>query len=66
VLLELYRANRDPNVFEHPDVFDITRPHADRHLTFGHGVHMCAGNALARLEISTVIQQVSIDSNQNS
>ncbi|WP_054813706.1 cytochrome P450 family protein [Nocardia arizonensis] len=30
--------------------FDVTRPTADRHITFGYGPHICPGAALARLE----------------
>lgn len=32
------------------DDFDLTRPTAHRHMTFGHGPHICPGAALSRLE----------------
>jgi len=41
----------DDDKFENPEKFDIRRKGADAHTTFGHGRHMCLGNALARLEI---------------
>jgi cytochrome P450 len=37
-------ANRDPAVYEHPDVFDPDRT-TTRHLGFGHGRHVCLGRA---------------------
>ncbi|WP_236018350.1 cytochrome P450 family protein [Alicyclobacillus suci] len=42
-------ANRDEYQFEHSEELDITRK-INRHLAFGHGVHMCLGAPLARLE----------------
>lgn len=41
-------ANRDPEVFERPQEFDVTRTGA-RSLTFGGGPHLCLGAALARV-----------------
>ncbi|WNI21227.1 cytochrome P450 [Streptomyces sp. ITFR-16] len=47
-----YRAiGRDPE--QHgpdADAFDITRPTPVRHMTFGHGPHICPGAALSRIE----------------
>ncbi len=49
VLASLLGANRDPEVFPNPDVFDITRP-PSKHIAFGNGIHYCVGAPLARLE----------------
>jgi cytochrome P450 len=50
-MVSLPSANRDSDFITHPDVFDVTRqPQA--HLTFGHGIHQCLGQQLARLELS--------------
>lgn len=43
-------ANRDELVFERPDVFDIDRPFQPT-FGFGHGVHMCLGMPMAKLEL---------------
>ncbi|WP_073252819.1 cytochrome P450 [Cryptosporangium aurantiacum] len=43
-------ANRDPEVFDDPERFDIHRTNAREHLAFSSGVHYCLGAALARIE----------------
>ena len=42
-------ANRDPKQFTNPDNFSVSRQ-PNRHLSFGLGIHICAGNTLARIE----------------
>ena len=49
----LAAANRDPEVYERPEEFDITRPKV-AHLGFGSGTHRCAGNWAARIAMGEV------------
>ena len=58
VLLLLGSANRDERVWEHPDVFDIDRTGAVQHVGFGHGIHVCLGAALARLEMRVSLEEI--------
>ncbi|AXB41675.1 cytochrome P450 [Amycolatopsis albispora] len=50
VVISLLAANRDPERFENPDQLDIHRT-ARGHTAFGHGVHQCLGQQLARIEM---------------
>ena len=58
VMVLLGAANRDPDVFEKPDVLDVTRPNAKAHVAFSSGVHHCLGAPLARLEAQTAFAQL--------
>jgi len=57
-LLLLYpSANRDAEVFEDPDRFDIERS-PNPHVAFGFGAHFCLGNQLARLELRVMFERL--------
>ncbi|MEU0276217.1 cytochrome P450, partial [Streptomyces sp. NPDC006307] len=54
VTLSLEAANRDPEKFPDPDVLDLRRA-ATGHLGFGHGIHQCLGQQLARVELTVAL-----------
>ncbi|MFM8236703.1 MAG: cytochrome P450 [Actinomycetota bacterium] len=58
VLLLLGSANRDERVWDRPDVFDIDRAGSTHHVGFGHGIHVCLGAALARLEMRVSLEEL--------
>ena len=49
ITLGMGAANRDPAMFDHPDEFRLDRGD-NQHLAFAGGVHVCAGNSIARIE----------------
>lgn len=55
VTINLLAANRDPEVFTHPDVFDIDRTNLAQHVTFVQGPHACLGLHVARAETHAAI-----------
>jgi cytochrome P450 len=60
LLVHIGSANRDPEVFEEPERFDIRRGNAKEHLAFGHGPHVCLGAPLARLEARVVVEELAL------
>lgn len=57
VLACVAAANRDPAVYDAPDLFRPGRP-GPAPLTFGHGAHYCLGAPLARLEAGIALRHV--------
>lgn len=58
LLLGWAAANRDPARFPEPDAVRLERPHPQRHLGFGHGIHFCIGAPLARMEARVVLGEL--------
>lgn len=59
VFLVYGSANRDETVFPHPDAFDTDRANAREHVAFGHGLHVCVGAGLARLEAGAALRALA-------
>lgn len=57
ILLSIAGANRDPKVTQDPETFNIHRE-VFEHLIFGHGIHLCLGMPLARLEAEVALNQL--------
>ncbi|MBN4059553.1 cytochrome P450 [Acidimicrobium ferrooxidans] len=59
VLMWYVSANRDESVFgDNADDIDIERENADRHLSFGYGVHFCMGSRLAELQLRILWEEI--------
>ena len=62
LLAILAAGNRDPDHFEDPERFDVTRYAEGRdtapHLSFGGGAHLCLGAHLARREITLMFREI--------
>jgi cytochrome P450 len=58
VYLLYVAANRDPEVFEEPALFDIRREQTTNHAAFGFGTHFCLGAGLARTEARELFRQL--------
>ena len=57
MLLSLSSANRDPSIVSNPDRFDVERADGG-HISFGHGIHLCLGMTLARIESKVALTKL--------
>ena len=56
LFLNFAAANRQPDVFDDPHTFDIHRPSANQHISFGKGIHFCLGQGLAKMEARIALE----------
>ncbi|NNF53168.1 MAG: cytochrome P450 [Acidimicrobiales bacterium] len=56
IFLNFAAANRQPEMFEQPDTFNISRPNAARNISFGKGIHHCLGAGLAKMEARIALE----------
>lgn len=54
VVLSYNTANRDPERYADPHALDLRRD-SGGHLAFGHGIHLCLGQQLARIEMRVAL-----------
>lgn len=58
IILWYISGNRDEEVFEDADRFQVDRENARRHIAFGHGIHRCLGARLAELQIQILLSEM--------
>ncbi len=58
ILMWYLSANRDEEVFDDADAVDLERYNADRHLSFGYGIHFCMGSRLAELQLRILWEEI--------
>jgi cytochrome P450 len=58
VIMYYGAANRDAAVFDNPDVLDVARPNADKHIAFGYGPHVCLGKRVAQIQLEEAYRQI--------
>jgi len=58
VVMAYASANRDEDVWDRPNEFDVTRSFDKDHQSFGYGEHSCPGALLARTDSTTIFERV--------
>lgn len=59
LFLNFATANRQADIFDDPDVFDIHRDDAVKNISFGKGIHFCLGANLAKMEAKIALELLS-------
>lgn len=58
ILMWYLSANRDEEVFDDAEVVNVERTNADRHLSFGYGIHFCMGSRLAEMQLRVLWEEI--------
>ena len=58
VVMAYASANRDEDVWDRPDEFDVTRSFDKDHQSFGYGEHSCPGALLARTDATMIFERL--------
>ena len=58
IMLLWAAGNRDPRKWDKPDEIDLHRKGARQHLAFGHGIHLCLGAPIGRMEGRIAMEQL--------
>ena len=58
VVMWYVSGNRDEDVIERPNDYNIERENPRRHVSFGFGIHRCVGNRLAELQLQIIWEEI--------
>ncbi|MBI1238572.1 MAG: cytochrome P450 [Alphaproteobacteria bacterium] len=58
VVMWYVSGNRDEEVIERPNDYDIERKNPRQHISFGFGIHRCVGNRLAELQLTIIWEEI--------
>jgi cytochrome P450 len=58
VVMAYASANRDEDIWDRPNVYDITRTFEHDHQSFGYGEHSCPGALLARTDSTVILERM--------